>query len=343
MVEISAVQQAIRALTDGPGLSGEQAAAAMEELMTGAATPAQVGAFLSALRFRGETAEVVAACSKVMQQHAEPVPVLDVIDICGTGGDGADTFNVSTAAGFVVAAAGGRVAKHGNRAASSRCGSADLLEALGADITLGGEDAARIIESCGFAFLFAQRFHPAMRHVGPARKELGVRTIFNLLGPLTNPAQPRGQLAGVGAKALAPLMAGAFALRGMPRAMVVHSDDGLDEISPSGLTHAWVVSDGAVQERDISPSDFGLPEHPLSAVLGGNAEANVAMIRAVFDGQPGPLADFVVLNSAAAIFVAGLADDLRDAAGLARKALESGAAAGVLEKYVALTREGAHA
>lgn len=333
------IQEAIRALTDGPGLTGDLAAAAMEEIMTGNATQAQIGAFLAALRVRGETAEIVAACSRVMQEQAEQVHVDDVIDICGTGGDGIDTFNASTAAGFVAAAAGARVAKHGNRAASSKCGSADLLEAIGADITLGGEQAAKVLERCGFVFLFAQRFHTAMRHVGGPRRELGVRTVFNLLGPLTNPAHPRGQLAGVGAKSLAQILADAFALRGMDRAMVVHSADGLDEISPSGVTHAWFIENGAVTTRDIAPADFGLPEHPLAEVAGGDAAANAATLRAVLGGAQGAMTDFVVLNAAAALYVAGIADSLKAGADAAAAALASGRAKAVCEQYVALTQE----
>lgn len=333
------MQEAIKALVDGPGLSPALATGAMEEIMAGDATPAQIGAFLAALRVRGETAEVVAACSAVMQAHAEPVPVEDVIDICGTGGDGIDTFNVSTAAGFVVAAAGGRVAKHGNRAMSSKCGSADILEALGARTDLGGEQVARVIEGCGFGFLFAQRFHPAMKHVAGPRRELGVRTVFNMLGPLTNPARPRGQLAGVGAKALAPIMAEAFALRGMERAMVVHSADGLDEISPAGVTFAWIAGEGAVSEREISPADFGLPVHPLESVLGGDPAHNAGLLLAVLDGAEGPVTDFVVMNAAAACFVAGLAPDFASGARLAHEAVASGRAREVLDHYVSLTNE----
>lgn len=333
------MQDAIRALVDEHGLSAELAAAAMEEIMTGAATPAQVGAFLAALRIREESPEVVAACARVMQAHAEPVPVADVVDICGTGGDGIDTFNVSTAAGIVAAAAGARVAKHGNRAMSSKCGSADVLEALGARTDLGGPQVAAAIEACGFAFLFAQRFHPAMRHVAGPRRELGVRTVFNILGPLTNPARPRGQLAGVGAWHLGPLLAKAFSLRGMERAIVVHSQDGLDEISPAAVTHAWFVGDGAVAERELHPSQFGLPVHPLDQVLGGDPQHNAGLLLAVLDGAEGPVTDFTLLNAAAACYVAGLVPDLQAGAEVAREAIASGRAREVLDHYVALTKE----
>jgi anthranilate phosphoribosyltransferase len=333
------IQDAIKALVDGDGLSPELARGAMEEIMTGAATPSQMGAFLAALRVRGETPEVVAACAEVMQAHADPVPAPDVIDICGTGGDGIDTINVSTAAGIVVAAAGGRVAKHGNRAMSSRCGSADVLEALGVNLDLDGQRVAQAIDACGFAFLFAQRFHPAMKHVGGTRREVGVRTVFNILGPLTNPARPRGQLAGVGAKHLGPLMAQAFALRGMERAMVVHSADGLDEISPAGVTHAWIVDDGAVAERELRPADFALREHPLTAVAGAGPEENARALVSVFEGEEGAVTDFVLMNASAALFVAGLAPDLPSGTELARKAIVSGRARDVLDRYVAVTQE----
>jgi anthranilate phosphoribosyltransferase len=259
-----------------------------------------------------------------------------VIDICGTGGDGIDTINVSTAAGFVVAAAGVRVAKHGNRAASSKCGSADVLEALGARIDLGGEQVARVINGCGFGFLFAQRFHPAMRHVGGPRREIAVRSMFNILGPLSNPANPRAQLVGVGARAIGPIVAEALALRGMERAMVVHSNDGLDEISPAAATHAWIVGDGAVAERDITPGDFGLALNTLESVAGGDPQKNAGDILAILDGADGPRADFVVMNAAAALYVGGKATDFGSGVSLAREVIASGRAREVLDHYVAL-------
>lgn len=333
------MQDVIRSLTDGGQIGPAQAADAVETIMTGTATPAQIGGFLAALRIRGETPEIVAACLEVMHAHAEPVPVENVIDLCGTGGDGIDTFNVSTAAGFVVAAAGARVAKHGNRAASSKCGSADLLEALGARIDLGGAQAAKVIESCGFCFLFAQRFHPAMRHVGGPRREMGIRTIFNLLGPLTNPAKPRAQLVGVGTGALGPLVAQTLALRGMERALVVHSADGLDEISPAGVTHAWLVGEGVVREQELRPADFKLGEHPLAAVRGGDPEQNAGTLLAILDGQEGAMTDFVLMNAAAGCYVAGLVPDFASGTGLAHEALASGRAREVFDHYLALTKE----
>ncbi len=333
------IQAALRSLIEDRTLSGADFTAALEEIMGGAATPAQIGAFLAALRVCGETPEMIAGGLGVMEKHAEPVNVKDVVDICGTGGDGIDTFNVSTAAGFVVAAAGARVAKHGNRAASSKCGSADVLEALGAKIDLGGEQVAHAINECGFAFLFAQRFHTAMRHVGGPRREIGVRTVFNLLGPLSNPARPRAQLVGVGANEIGPLVAQTLLLRGMPRAMVVHSAEGLDEISTAGVTYAWQIEGGALRERELQPSDFGLPTHPLSAVAGGNPEQNAGTMLAVMDGADGAVTDFVVMNAAAGCYIAGLANDLQQGAEMAKEAIVSGRAREVLDHYVALTRE----
>lgn len=335
------MQDAIRALVDRGELGPADAAAALEEIMGGAATPAQIGAFLAALRLQGETPELVAACLAVMERHAEPCVVSGkVIDVCGTGGDGADTFNVSTAAAIVAAAAGARVAKHGNRAASSKCGSADLLESLGARIDLGGDQAAAAIDETGFAFLFAQRFHPAMRHVGGPRRELGIRTIFNILGPLSNPARPHAQLVGVGAAHLGPLVASALNLRGMAHALVVHSSDGLDEISPAAPTNVWRVTGGRVLEEVISPADFGLPTYPLTKVAGGTPEENAGMLNAVLDGAEGPVTDFVLMNAAAATTVAGLVPECDFLAGvaLAREAIASGRAREVLDHYVAFTR-----
>lgn len=335
------MQSVIGSLVDHHSLSAEQAREAMTTIMDGDATPAQIGAFLAALRDHGETAEVVAASVGVMLDHAEPVPVEDVIDLCGTGGDGIDTFNVSTAAGFLVAGAGVRVAKHGNRAASSQCGSADLLEEFGARIDLGGEEMARVINGCGFGFLFAQRFHPAMKYVGGPRREIGIRTLFNILGPLSNPANPKGQLVGVGVPQLGPLVAEALVLRGMQRALVVHSEEGADEITLSGNTHAWLVEDGSVTERDLSPSHFGVERSSLESVKGGDAAANVATLNAVLDGQTGPMADFTVVNAGAALWVAGVTNDFDEGAQMARDALTSGKAREVADAYVRLTQEAA--
>ena len=336
---MTAIQEAIAALVDRGGIEPDEAAAALETIMSGDATPAQIGAFLAGMRAHGETPEIVAACWAVMERHAEPIAAGNVVDLCGTGGDGADTFNVSTAAAFVVAGAGARVAKHGNRAASSNCGSADLLEALGARIDLGGEAVAKVIEGCGFGFLFAQRFHPAMRHVGGPRRELGTRTIFNVLGPISNPARPRAQLTGVGSAEIGPLFAEAFRIRGLDRAVVVHSADGLDEISPAAATHAWILEGGALREEDLTPDTFGMEGGSLEDVAGGSPEENAETLRAVLAGQGGPVADFVTLNAGAGCWVAGLADSFAEGAALAREAVASGRARAVAESYVRLTQE----
>ena len=335
------MQEAIRALADEGQVSDAQAAAALEVIMAGDATAAQIGAFLTGLRMQGETPSLIAACLQVTQRHAEQVPADNVMDIVGTGGDGIDTFNVSTAAALVVAGAGVRVAKHGNRAASSKCGSADVLEALGARIDVSGSRAAAIIDGCGFCFLFAQRLHPAFRHAGPARRELGIRTIFNVLGPLSNPARPRRMLVGVSARALAPVLAETFRLRGLERVMVVHSAEGLDEISPTLPTQAWVVDGGPVVEMPLTPDTFGLPQHPLDRVAGGDAEQNAATMRAVLDGQPGAIRDFVLMNAAAALWVAGTAKDFPEGARIAAASIDSGKAKETLERYVELSQEDA--
>ncbi len=332
------VQEAIKSLVEGRSLSGPQAAAALEEIMQGNATPAQVGAFLTALRMSGETPEILAACLDVTERHAERVPVGNVIDVVGTGGDGLDTFNVSTAAAITLAGAGLRVAKHGNRAASSKCGSADVLEALGANLDISGERAAAIIEDCGFCFLFAQRYHPAFRHVGPPRREVGIRTIFNALGPLSNPARPRAMLVGVGASSLGPLVADAFRIRGLASFKIIHSAEGLDEVSPAGPTTTWELEGGAVVQRQIDPASFGLPAHPLSDVLGGSPAENADAMRALFDGKQGPVLDFVLANAALGALVAGAVADLPSGVALARESIASGRARSVLERYIALTQ-----
>jgi len=331
------IQEAIRVLVDGDGIEGSLAAGALEEIMTGTATPAQIGAFLAALRVRGETPETIAACLGVMQAHAEPVKAPNVIDICGTGGDGADTINVSTAAGFVVAAAGVRVAKHGNRAASSKCGSADVLEALGARIDLGGEQIARVIDGCGFCFLFAQRVHPAMRHVGGPRREMGVRTVFNILGPLSNPAEPKRQLVGVGNRALGPLVAEALALRGVERAMIVHSEDGLDEISLATRTHAVELRDGRLSEHGWSPEELGISSQSLIGLDVDSGAASAALIRDALGRREGShaakAADLIALNAGAGIHLCGITDTVRRGVALAHDVIYSGLA---LERIEAL-------
>lgn len=284
-----------------------------------------------------------------MVSFANPCKVKDpltTMDIVGTGGDGLDTFNVSTAAGMVLAAAGVKCAKHGNRSASGSVGSADFLEALGCNIKLDGEQVAAAVDECGFGFLFAQMFHPAMRHVAPARKEIGVRTIFNLLGPLTNPAAPGLQVIGVGKKELGQLFAELFKLKGAKRAMIVHSAEGLDEISPAGKTFAWILDGGKITEQEISPADFGLETHKLELVQGGSAADRAAIFREILKGGPPQASDsaqvqatrdYIIINAAPAIYLAGKAKTFKAAADIARTALENGSALKVLDKYIALT------
>src|SRR5579863_8980973 len=266
------IREAIAHLVSGGTLSTEEAAAAMEEIMTGTATPSQLGAFLTALRLKGETVDEVAGMARVMREQAIHVPLpahIRAVDTCGTGGDGAGTFNVSTAAGLVVAAEGQPVAKHGNRAASSRCGSADVLEALGVKLELGPEQVAQCIETVRFGFMFAATYHPAMRYVAPTRREIGIRTVFNILGPLTNPAGAQYQVLGVAEARLLPLMGEALLRLGCQRALIVHSEDGLDELSLSAPTHICEVrgAAGDLLEYTITPEAVGLSARPREAVL----------------------------------------------------------------------------
>jgi len=295
--------------------------------------------------------ELLRACAETMVSFANPCKVKNpkgLMDIVGTGGDGLDTFNVSTAAGMVLAASGIKCAKHGNRSASGSVGSADFLEALGCNIHLNGEQVASAVDKCGFGFLFAQMFHPAMKHVAAARKEVGVRTIFNLLGPLTNPAAPELQVIGVGKKDLGLLFAELFKLKGAKRAMIVHSEEGLDEISPAGKTFAWILDGGNITEKEISPADFGVDAHKLEDVQGGSAADRATVFREILasgkkrKGESAAhtaIKDYIIINAAPAIFLAGKAKDFKSAADIARTAIENGETLKVLDKYVVLSKE----
>lgn len=331
------IQDAIRAVVSGRDLTQEQAAAVMEQIMTGEATPAQIAALLTALHLKGETDAEIAGMAEVMREKAVHVhydgPVLDT---CGTGGDAANTFNISTAAAFVAAGAGVTVAKHGNRAMSSRCGSADVLEGLGVNIDLDAEGVNRCLREAGIGFMFAQRFHPAMRYVGPVRREIGIRTAFNVLGPLTNPANAQYQVLGVAAVELAEKLARALSRMGTRHALVVHGTDGVDELSLSAPSLVWEVRAGAEPRRyEIDPQELGLPRAPRAAVLGGTVADNVAIIRGVLSGaQHGPQREIVLLNAAAALLAAERAADWREALALARQSLDSGAAQQRLEAMV---------
>jgi anthranilate phosphoribosyltransferase len=320
-------------------LTEEEAAAVMRDIMSGEASPAQAGAFLAALRMKGETVDEIAGMARVMREHALRVETDGaVVDTCGTGGDASGTFNVSTAAAFVVAAAGARVAKHGNRAMSSACGSADVLEALGARIDLTPEQVSTCIQQVGIGFMFAQVFHPAMKHAAPVRREIGIRTVFNVLGPLTNPAGARHQLLGVARPELAPMLAAVLARLGARHALVVHGADGLDELSLTGPSHVHEVRDGAIREFEVTPSELDLGAAPLDAVRGGSPQENAQTFRAVLKGEPGPVRDIVLLNAAAALVAADAASSLREGVAAARAAIDSGAAAAKLDAFVALTR-----
>ena len=320
-------------------LAEGESADVMRGIMTGEASPAQIGAFLAALRMKGETVDEIAGMARVMREHALRVETEGVVvDTCGTGGDASGTFNVSTAAAFVVAGAGAKVAKHGNRAMSSACGSADVLEALGAKIDLNPDQVGQCLREAGIGFMFAQVFHPAMKYVAPARREIGIRTAFNILGPLTNPAGARCQLLGVARPELAPMIAAVLSRLGTHHALVVHGDGGLDELSLTGESHVHEVKDGAIREYFVSPEELGLAKAPLEAVKGGTPEENASKLRSVLAGERGPLRDIVALNAAAALVAADIAPDLKTGVQLAAETIDSGAAKARLETFLRVTQ-----
>jgi anthranilate phosphoribosyltransferase len=334
------IQQALSRLLDGHDLTREEARGVMGVVMAGEATPAQIAGFLVALRAKGETAEEIAGCAEAMREHVLPVRPTrdDLVDTAGTGGDGARTFNISTAAALVAAAAGAAVAKHGNRAVSSASGSADVLEALGFELELPPKRVAQSIDELGFGFLFAPSHHPAMRHAAPVRSELAARTVFNVLGPLTNPAGARSQIVGVYAPSLVRTIAEVLARLGARRAFVVHGAGGVDELSPVGPNLVCEVVGGRVCERTVDPLDLGVPRCPPEDLRGGSPADNAAAIRDVFAGANGGRRSAILLNAAGAIAAGGLARDLRGGLELAREALESGAAGERLEALVAFSR-----
>jgi anthranilate phosphoribosyltransferase len=320
-------------------LDEDRAAEVMQAIMRGDVESSQVAGLLVALRAKGESASEIAGFVRAMVEAATPITVDgDLLDTCGTGGDGADTFNISTVTAVVCAAAGVRVAKHGNRAASGTCGSADLLEAWGVAIELGPDAVARCIDELGIGFLYARSFHPAMRHVGPVRVHLGIRTVFNVLGPLSNPAGAPYQVVGVSDERLAPVMADALARLGRRHALVFRSEDGLDELSTTAPSRMWEVRDGAVTESWLDPSDLGIARATIDDLRGGSVEANVRIADAVLAGDPGPQADVVALNAAAALYAADVVDDLAAGLDRARKVLESGAAAELKQRWVELSQ-----
>ena len=334
------IQAALARLLDGHDLARDEAREVMNGIMRGEATPAQIGGFLVALRLKGETADEIAGCAEAMRSHVLAVAPerQDLVDTAGTGGDGARTFNISTTAALVAAAAGAGVAKHGNRAVSSASGSADVLEALGFSLELEPERIARSIDELGFGFLFAPSHHPAMRHAAPVRKELAARTVFNVLGPLTNPAGARAQVVGVYAPELVPTIAEVLAQLGARRAFVVHGAGGIDELSPAGPNLVCEVVGGKVVERQIDPADFGVPRCRPEDLTGGTAAENAATVREIFQGERGPKREAVLLNAAGAIAAGGHAEDLEEGYGIAAAAIDSGAAAARLDELVAFSR-----
>ncbi|PYM47636.1 MAG: anthranilate phosphoribosyltransferase [Candidatus Rokuibacteriota bacterium] len=341
------IADAVRALVERRNLSRVEAAGAMDAIMSGAATNAQIAAFLVALRMKGETVEELIGFAQVMRQKVVRVRTRGdevagltgtdremLIDTCGTGGDASGTFNVSTATAFVVAGAGLKVAKHGNRSSSTLCGSADVVEALGISLELTPAQVGRCIDEIGIGFMYAPLLHTAMKHVMPARREIGVRTVFNLLGPLTNPAGANAQLIGVASAGLTEPLARVLAELGTIRAFVVHGADGLDEISNTGESQISEVHEGVVRSSRVRPEDFGLPRATIRDLRGGDRGENAQIIRLVLGGEPGPRRDIVLMNAAAALVAGGKARDLKEGVGMASQSIDSGAAASKLAALV---------
>jgi anthranilate phosphoribosyltransferase len=333
-------------LTRGEDLTSGQAAAALGDILEGNATSAQIAGFAVALRMKGETVEEMTGLVQAMLDHAEPVPLPGdladrILDTCGTGGDRSHSINVSTIASFVVAGAGVPVCKHGNRAASSAAGSADVLEALGVAIDLGPEGVARCVEEAGIGFCMAPRFHPAMRHAVPTRRELGVPTVFNFLGPLANPARPRRQVIGVSDPAMAEKMLGVLEANGAVRALVVHGHDGLDELTVSTTSTVYDLDDGALRTYAVHPAELGLACSSVDLLKGADAATNAGLARAVLDGGRGPHRDVVLLNAAAGLVAAGAVADLVDGLVAAERSVDDGRAAEALDRLVSVSKAAA--
>lgn len=332
---------AIERLAEGRDLTESEAALVLEQIMSGQSSEVQTAGFLIALRTKGETVDEIVGLARTMRRFSARVETtgVDLVDTCGTGGDRSGTFNISTTAAFVVAGAEGRVAKHGNRSATSQCGSADVLEALGANLDLGPEAVAQAIEEAGIGFMFAPVHHKAMKYVVPVRKELAVRTIFNFLGPLTNPAGAEYQLVGVSDLAYLEVIARALAMLGCRRALVVHGSEGLDEISISAVTHVAEVRAGKdVDIYKISPEDFGLSRADDNGMLaGGTAEENATILRSILEGEKGVRRDIVILNAGGALYVAGIAESIGEGVELAARSIDSGAARQKLDSFITLS------
>jgi anthranilate phosphoribosyltransferase len=332
-------REALGIVVGGRALTRDEAEAAMTSVMAGEATPAQLGALIAVLHVRGETPDEIAGFASAMRSHAVHVSVRDgAIDVVGTGGDHSNSINISTLASLVTAGAGARVAKHGNRAASSACGSADVLEALGVKIDLGPAGVAGCVEEVGIGFMFAPRYHPAMRHAGPVRRELGIRTVFNLLGPLANPAGVRRYVLGVASAPIGETMAKALAELAVVHAVVVHGSDGLDEISPTAETRVWEIRRGDVRASTLRPEDVGLERAPREEILGGDAATNARVAREVLGGAASGARTAVLLNAAAGCYVAGLAGSMREGVLVAKKAIDSGAARDRLDRFIATSQ-----
>lgn len=335
------IQQAIQKLIDGQTLSRAESYAALTDIMNGEATDAQIGAFLTALRIQGETPDVIAGAAQAMREKFTPVqsPSEITVDIVGTGGDGAHTFNISTAAAFVVAGAGVTVAKHGNRGVSSKCGSANVLDELGVSLTATIDQMERCLNEAGIAFLFAPALHPAMKYAIGPRKELGVRTLFNILGPICNPASAKHGIIGVFSAELAAELAEALSKLDMKHLFVVCGNDGLDEITTTTTTQVWEIKDGSVNHFILNPEELGIPLAKTGDLVGGEPAENADIIRALFAGEKGPKRDILLLNAAAALVAAGKATDLKNGLAVAAESIDSGAAAAKLEQLISIASE----
>ena len=334
------IKEAIETVVHGRPLTFEEAASVMEEIMIGEATPAQFAAFVTALRIKGETVDEIAGLASVMQAKATPVHITPpVIDTCGTGGDNSCTFNISTTAAFIVAGTGLKVAKHGNRAMSSHCGSADVLEALGVRIDLEAEAVAQCLEILGIGFMFAPSFHPAMRYATAPRREIGIRTVFNILGPLTNPAQAKFQVIGVPSKQLGERIASALHRLGTEHSLVVHGIDGIDEISISGKSLVWDINLHQVSPPyEIFPEDFGFMKASVTQIRGGTAKQNAKILRGILSGEVGVRRNIVIVNAAAALVAGNQASDLREGVSIAEKMIDSGKALAKLDELITFSQ-----
>jgi anthranilate phosphoribosyltransferase len=329
------IKEAITALVSGKSLAADEAAQVMEEIMQGEATPAQFGAFVTALRLKGETVDEIVGLARTMRARAIPVNIDGpVVDTCGTGGDGSHTFNISTAAALVAAGAGIKVAKHGNRAMSSQCGSADVLEALGVKIDLNAKQVQICLQEAGIGFMFAPAFHPAMKYAAAPRREIGIRTVFNILGPLTNPAGAKSQMLGVADESLVDKMALVLQHLGCHHALVVHGGDGLDEITISGKTKVCELKDSRIESYTISPDDLGLPSAASDSLKGGSAQENAELLRNILSGASGPQRDVVLMNTAAVLLAGDKVESLQEGIELARKTIDSGQALSKLEQLI---------